>query len=117
MVKNYIKVAWRNLIKNKTHSFINIMGLCVGMAAALLIGLWITDEISFNTYHKNYDRIAQVRTRITGEDRVGINSSLQYPLATELKANYRDNFKHVVRASWDVDDVLSTGGKMLSRKG
>src|SRR4051812_14739469 len=108
MVKNYIKVAWRNLTKNNTHSFINIMGLCIGMAAALLIGLWIMDELSFNKYHKNFDRIAQVRSRITSEDRVGINSSLQYPLATELKANYQANFKHVIRASWDVDYVLSS---------
>jgi hypothetical protein len=54
MIKNYLKIAWRNLIKNKTHSLINIVGLSVGMAVAMLIGLWIWDELSFNTYHKNY---------------------------------------------------------------
>ena len=41
MIKNYLKIAWRNLIKNKVSSFINIGGLAVGMAVAMLIGLWI----------------------------------------------------------------------------
>ncbi len=119
MIKNYLKIAWRNLIKNKVSSFINIGGLAVGMAVAVLIGLWIWDELSFNKYHQNYDHIAQVRTRLidprTGE--TGINNSLQFPLVTELKTNYKNNFKHVVMASWDVDDILSAGDKKLSRTG
>ncbi len=119
MIKNYLKVAWRNLVKNKASSLINIGGLAVGMAVAMLIGLWIWDELSFNTYHQNYDHIAQVRTRLkdmrTGEN--GVNNSLQYPMVTELKTNYKDNFKHVVMASWDVDDILSAGDKKLSRTG
>jgi putative ABC transport system permease protein len=119
MIKNYLKIAWRNLIKNKVSSFINIGGLAVGMAVAMLIGLWIWDELSFNKYHQNYDHIAQVRSRFidprTGE--TGINSSLQFPMVTELKTNYKNNFKHVVIASWDVDDILSAGDKKLSRTG
>jgi putative ABC transport system permease protein len=119
MIKNYLKVAWRNLIKNKVSSFINIGGLAVGMAVAMLIGLWIWDELSFNKYHENYERIAQVRSRLvdprTGQ--TGINGSLQFPLVTELKTNYKNNFKHVVMASWDVDDILSAGDKKLSRTG
>lgn len=119
MVKNYFRIAWRNLIKNKASSFINIGGLAVGMAVAMLIGLWIWDELSFNKYHENYDRIAQVRTRLkdthTGE--VGINNSMQVPMVTQLKTNYRSNFKHIVMASWDVDDILSAGDKKLSRTG
>ncbi len=60
MIKNYFKIAFRNLIKNKFSSFINIGGLAIGMAVAILIGLWIYDELSFNKNFKNYDRIAQV---------------------------------------------------------
>ena len=60
MIKNYFKIAWRNLLKNKVYSFINITGLATGMAIALLIGLWIWDELSFDKYHKNHDRLAQV---------------------------------------------------------
>ena len=60
MIKNYFKVAWRNLVKAKGYSAINIGGLAVGMAVAMLIGLWVYDELSYDKYHKNYDRIAQV---------------------------------------------------------
>ena len=66
MLKNYfpagyfVKTAFRNLTKNKMHSFINIAGLSAGMAVTLLIGLWINDELSFDKYHDNYNSIAQV---------------------------------------------------------
>jgi putative ABC transport system permease protein len=50
MFKNYLKIAWRNLIKNKGYSAINIGGLALGMAVALIIGLWIQDELSNNSY-------------------------------------------------------------------
>ncbi|AKD54584.1 ABC transporter permease [Spirosoma radiotolerans] len=117
MIRNYLKIAFRNLVKNKAYSFINIGGLAVGMAVAMLIGLWIYDELSFNTYHEHYSRIAQVRSFEYGEQGVGVNSSLQYPLLLELKNNYKAHFKHIVAASWDVDNVLSTPGKQLSRNG
>ena len=60
MLKNYLKIAWRNLFRNRTSSLINIGGLAAGMAVALLIGLWIHDEYSFDKYHRNYDHIARV---------------------------------------------------------
>jgi putative ABC transport system permease protein len=53
MFKNYFKIAWRNLVKNKAYSFINIGGLAIGMAVAMLIALWIYDEVTFNKSHKN----------------------------------------------------------------
>jgi putative ABC transport system permease protein len=118
MLKNYFKIAFRSLIKNRTSSFINISGLTVGMAVALLIGLWIYDELSFNEYHHNYDRIGRVLVR--GNDvQHGpfINNSMTYPLATELMETYKANFKHVVRASWVQDYILSSGEKKLSRTG
>ena len=61
MLKNFLKIALRNLVKNKIYSFINIGGLAVGMSVAMLIGLWIYDELSFDKYHKEYDRIALVK--------------------------------------------------------
>ena len=118
MIKNYFKTAWRNLSRNKTSSFINIGGLTVGMAVAILIGLWIYDELSFNTYHKNHDHIGRIFTR--GNDaKEGpfINNSLSYPLATELRENYKQNFKHIVRASWEQEYILAAGEKKLSGTG
>ena len=65
MVKNYFRVGWRNLLRNKGYSFINIGGLAMGMAVAVLIGLWIFDELTFNTYYANYHRIARVMQQYT----------------------------------------------------
>ena len=117
MFRNYLKIAWRNLLRNKVYSAINIGGLAVGMAVAMLIGLWVWDELSFNRYHEHYDRIVQVRSREFSPEGVGINSSLQYPLGPVLKTSYKTNFKHIVMTSWDVENVLAAGEKKLSRKG
>ena len=55
MIKNYFKIAWRNLLRNKASSFINIGGLSIGMAVALLISLWINDELSYDKNFANYN--------------------------------------------------------------
>jgi putative ABC transport system permease protein len=64
MFKSYFTIGWRNLLKSKTHSFINIGGLAVGIASCLVIGLYIIDELSYDRYHNNADRIQ----RIVAED-------------------------------------------------
>src|SRR6202000_2385463 len=98
MIRNYLKIAWRNLIKNKVSSFINIGGLAVGMAVAMLIGLWIWDELSFNKYHQNYDRIAQVMQKEKFQGGTRVWDRLPYPLVNLLKTSYSENFSHVVTA-------------------
>jgi putative ABC transport system permease protein len=60
MIRNYIKIAWRNILKNKMYSFINIGGLAVGMAVAMLIGLWIWDELSIDSNYDNANRMFKV---------------------------------------------------------
>jgi putative ABC transport system permease protein len=64
MIKNYLKIAWRSLLKNKTTSFINITGLSVGMAAAVLIMLWVQNELNFDNYHNDADKIYRLTTHI-----------------------------------------------------
>ena len=64
MIKNFFKVAYRNLLRNKGFSFINITGLAIGMAAAILILLWIQNELSYDGFHKNKDRIYEVWNRV-----------------------------------------------------
>ena len=56
MLKNYLTIAWRNLLKNKAFSFLNISGLAIGMASALLILLWVQNEVSYDQFHKNKDK-------------------------------------------------------------
>src|ERR1700728_1435062 len=60
MLQNYFLLAWRHLTKKKVYSVINIAGLSTGMTIALLIGLWINDELSFDHYFPNHQRLAIV---------------------------------------------------------
>ncbi|MEP6513337.1 MAG: ABC transporter permease, partial [Parafilimonas sp.] len=60
MLKTYFKIAWRNVRKNKLYSFINILGFTVGITCCILIGLYITDELSYDKFHTNADRIARI---------------------------------------------------------
>ena len=90
----------------------------MGMMVAILIGLWVWDEFSFNKTHGNYDHVAQIMTRgIDAKDGPYVNNSVQYPLATQLQTNYKNNFRHIVKASWVQDYILSAGDKKLSAKG
>ena len=117
MLRNYLKIAFRNLARNKVSSFINIGGLAVGMAVAILIGLWIYDELSFNKYHKNYDRIAQVMQHQTINGETFTGPAIPIPLANELRTTYGDNFKHILLSSWTEGHILSFGDKKFWRTG
>src|ERR1700761_1118760 len=64
MLKNYIKTAVRNLLRNKFYSFINISGLAIGLATCLLIWLYVSDELSYDRYNVHADRIYRVNTEI-----------------------------------------------------
>jgi len=117
MIKNYFKIAWRNLIKNKAHSFINIVGLSVGMAVAIMIGLWIYDEVSYNKDNPNYSRIAQVIQNVTNNGEVQTWTNVPYPLAEELRKSYGSNFKYVVMSAGTGNHILTLGDKKLTEWG
>lgn len=68
MLQNYLKIAWRNLLRRKSFSLINILGLSSGIAACVLIFLYVQHELTYDQYNKNVDRIARVGTRITGPE-------------------------------------------------
>ncbi len=117
MFKNYLKTAWRNLLKNKSSSFINIGGLAIGMGVAMLIGLWIWDELSFNTGFDNYSRIAQVMQNQTFDGVVGSQKSVPYLMGDELKKTYGGDFKYISMASWTNNHILSFGEKNITQSG
>ncbi len=117
MIKNYFKVAWRNLVKSKGYSAINIGGLAVGMAVAMLIGLWVYDELSFDKYHKNHDRIAQVMQHANFNGKVETQTSNPALMGPELRNKYGDNFKYVVQSSWTGGHLLSVGDKHITKVG
>jgi putative ABC transport system permease protein len=117
MFRNYMKIAIRNLLKTRAYSIINIGGLAVGMAIAMLIGLWIHDEISYDKNFKNYDRIAQVMVtgRFNGE--AFTSESLARPLEAELRNKYGSSFRHIVMSRYTEDHILSIGDKKITRFG
>ncbi|MEP6949360.1 MAG: ABC transporter permease [Ginsengibacter sp.] len=117
MFKNYLRIAWRNLLKNRSSSFINIGGLSVGMAVAMLLGLWIWDELSFNKNFDNYSRIAQVMQNQTFDGVVGSQRSVPYLMGDELKKSYGNDFKYVSMASWTNNHILSFGEKKITKSG
>lgn len=108
MLNNQIKIVWRNLLNNTMFSILNIGGLALGMSVALLIGLWIFDEVSFNSTHENNKRIAQVLRHFDNEGEIftGGHSS-PIPLASELRNLYKSDFDKVVISSKPIDYIIS----------
>lgn len=118
MYKSYVKVGWRNMLRNRGYSIINISGLAVGMAAAILNGLWIWHEVSYDTYFDNYDRIALVAEEGNDPRRgTWLSSTMTYPLSTALKTNYSQHFKRIARSTWSTDNIIISGETKLSAKG
>ena len=86
MYKNYFKIGWRSLVKNKGYSFINIFGLAIGMAACVLIMLYVADEMSYDKHHKDGDRIYRITSEIKGERMAGASA----PIAEGLKKDFQE---------------------------
>src|SRR5688572_345650 len=83
MLKNYLKISWRNLVQNKVYSFINITGLAIGLAVCMLIILFLGHEYSYDKFHKNAERIFSVKSKIKlGNDSLYLN---QLPYRTPLE--------------------------------
>jgi putative ABC transport system permease protein len=95
MIKNYFKIAWRNLMKNKVFSFINILGLTIGITVCMMIFLFIMNEFSVDRFHKNGKDIYRV---MRGYDRSKAPTSyLSGPYATALLNDYPSEIKKAVR--------------------
>jgi len=117
MIKNYFTTAFRSLRKNKALSFINIAGLSVGMAVAILIGLWIWNEHSFNKYHQHYDQVAQVMLNQDFNGSTATGVAIPIALDAVVRKSYGSDFKHIAITSWTESHILTTGEKKLSFDG
>ncbi|MEO6231927.1 MAG: ABC transporter permease [Ferruginibacter sp.] len=100
MLINYFKIAWRNLAKHKSFTAINVLGLALGMACSLLIMLWVQDERSVDSFHKNGDQLYQVYERQYYDGKVDAGYTTQGLLADELKKvipeiQYASGFEYV----------------------
>src|ERR1700722_2049324 len=116
MLKNYLRIALRNLTRNRFSSAINIGGLAIGMSVATLIGLWIYDEVSFNTFSVHHKRIAAVlqNQNLSGGIETWWGEAMQ--LGPALRKEFPNQFKYVVTGA-GTDELLSYGDKKIKRSG
>lgn len=118
MIKNYFKIALRNMMRNKTFSFINILGLGLGIACSLFIYLWVQDERSYDKFHANSDRLYQVI--ISDKDKTGAisnsNDNTSGLLADALKQQIPE-ITDAVTVIWESDFLFTAGEKIGKEKG
>jgi len=117
MFRNFITIALRNLRKNRMSSIINIAGLGVGMAVPLLIGLWIRDEVSFDSYHRNHAHIAKVMDTQINNGSASTDDEVPIPLENELSTKYGQYFNGYVLTTHTFPILLTSGDKKLSKSG
>ncbi|GAB3758316.1 ABC transporter permease [Spirosoma pomorum] len=118
MLRNYLKIAWRNLIRNKAFSAINIIGLSLGMSCSLLIYLWVQDERAYDSFHKNRGRLYRIIVNSVEKDGSITNSFENSPgvLSGALKREIPE-ISHAVTVTWENSDRLRVGTKAAKEKG
>ena len=116
MIRNYLKIAIRNLWKNKTFSFINIAGLAIGLSCFLLIALYVLDELSFDKYNANADRIY----RINSDIRFG-GADLHMPVTSDmmgqlLKKDYPQVEQYTRIYTFNGDKLIKKGNEYINEE-
>jgi putative ABC transport system permease protein len=85
MLSTYLKTAWRNIVRGKVYSLLNLSGLATGMAVAMVIGLWVTNQISYDRFIPGYERAYQVRFRFSDNGVMRNQADVSLPLGDALK--------------------------------
>ena len=116
MFKNYLKIAWRNLIRNKGFSILNIFGLSIGLTVTVLIILWMNHELSYDKFHTNKDRLYHVYNKYPIDGEIWTWNSTPKIMATTIKNNYPD-VERVSRFFYDTSFLFSVGEKNLKITG
>lgn len=97
MFKNYFKITYRNFLRQKVYSMINLSGLAIGIACSILIFIFIYDELSYDTFHSKSDRIYRVLEKFESEGVGEHSASLPFPTGPALKTDFSRQVEHVVR--------------------
>jgi putative ABC transport system permease protein len=116
MIKNYLKVAWRNILSNKIYSALNILGLAAGMSVALIIGLWVQFEYSFDRFLPNYEQLYQVRRNFNSNGETLTFSSTSLKLADALRSSIPE-IEYVAESDWGDSHGLMVGDKKIYLNG
>jgi putative ABC transport system permease protein len=116
MIRNYCKIAWRHLLRSKLYSSINIIGLAAGMAVAMHIGLWIWDELTFDHYHHNHGRLAEVLSVGTFNGTTTAEPFASVPMAAELRRLFPGDFTDLALTT-AAGQTLTAGDKKIGQWG
>ena len=116
MLKNYLKVAIRNLRNHKGYSFVNVFGLAAGLACSFFILLWVQDELGFDSFHEEGDQIYRVMQHATFGGRKGTQDAIPGPLDNILDEQYPE-ITHSVLMSWDFNMVVTLGDQTFRANG
>jgi len=116
MLKNFFKVAWRNMLRSKGFTLINITGLIVGMASAILILLWIQNEVSYDQFHEKKDRIYEAWNRASFSGELNCWNTTPKVLARTLEKDLPE-VEAAVRVDWGSNFLFSIGDKRITVQG
>ena len=116
MFINYFKTTFRNLWKNKGYTFLNIAGLAIGIACAALIFLWVENEVTWNHYFSNRDRLYKVKDRQTYDGQTFTFDATPGPLAQGMKADI-PGIKNTARTTWGNRVLFSLNDKSIYEQG
>ncbi len=116
MFRNHIKIAYRNLLKNKSFSILNITGLSVGLCVTTLIALWINFELGFDGFHENEKNLYQVNNQYEVEGEIDTWNSTPKVMATVLKADYPE-ISRVSRYFFETPFLFTKNEKRIKATG
>jgi ABC-type antimicrobial peptide transport system permease subunit len=114
MIKNYFKVAWRNLTRNKTFSLINVLGLAIGMACTMLIALWVYNEKNWDGSHKKYDSVYQLYINRNFNGEISTGPDFMYPLVGAIKTTLPE-VQHAATVSFPGPTLMGVGEKKINK--
>ncbi|MGN6164747.1 MAG: ABC transporter permease [Flavisolibacter sp.] len=116
MFRSYLKIAWRNILRNKGFSITNLSGLTIGMTCTILILLWVHDELNWDKFHSNHKDVYQVLVNRNFNGEVTTDKSAPFPLANALKNNFPE-IKHSSVDDYGRDVVLKYNDKIIKQRG
>jgi len=116
MIKNYFKLAWRNLSRNKGFSATNLLGLTIGITCTLLISLWVKDELTYDKFHSNYGDIYKILANRDFNNQVFTDQNMVLPLAKTIKEKL-PQIKNAVVTTHRQPHILSYGDSKLKKEG
>ncbi len=116
MLKSYFKIAWRNLLKHKSFSIINITGLAIGMATVLLIWTWVQNELDYDGFYSHSKELYKLYNKASYQNSVSVWDVTSGPAGPALQQNYAE-VAHTSRIYWPIERLFTYGDKHIKSTG